>query len=111
MACLSLSVRGVTDQVAGTQAKSILKSSIASSTSLLDLLASSSSSTSTDATSPPLTSILQAIVASHPAEVAKIRAGQDKVVMRLVGVAMKQTGGSADARSVRTALVELIGRT
>ncbi|BGP10425.1 hypothetical protein JCM10049v2_006313 [Rhodotorula toruloides] len=53
-----------------------------------------------------LTALIDSIISSHPLEVSKIRAGQTKVIQRLVGEAMKRSKGRADARRV----AEEIGR-
>ncbi|GJN93385.1 hypothetical protein Rhopal_006439-T1 [Rhodotorula paludigena] len=47
-----------------------------------------------------LAALVDDLVASHPDEVAKIRAGNAKVVQRLVGEAMKRSRGKADAKRV-----------
>jgi Asp-tRNA(Asn)/Glu-tRNA(Gln) amidotransferase B subunit len=41
--------------------------------------------------------------------VAEIRAGKQQAIGRLVGEVMKKAGGSADAKTVREALVAAIG--
>lgn len=44
--------------------------------------------------------LIESLIESHPAEVAKVRAGHTKVLQRLVGAAMKRTKGTADAKRV-----------
>ncbi|KPV74046.1 uncharacterized protein RHOBADRAFT_54611 [Rhodotorula graminis WP1] len=44
--------------------------------------------------------LIDSLIESHPAEVAKVRAGHAKVLQRLVGAAMKRTKGTADAKRV-----------
>ena len=44
--------------------------------------------------------LIDTLIESHPAEVAKVRAGHTKVLQRLVGAAMKRTKGTADAKRV-----------
>jgi len=46
---------------------------------------------------------------AHPAEVARFRAGERKLLGVLVGAAMKAAGGAADAAVVRKALEERLG--
>jgi aspartyl-tRNA(Asn)/glutamyl-tRNA(Gln) amidotransferase subunit B len=47
-------------------------------------------------------------MASLPREVEKVRKGNDKVVMRLVGEVMKVSKGAADARAAHDLLLQLI---
>jgi len=47
---------------------------------------------------------LKEVIDSHPEEVKKIRGGNKKVVMRLVGEVMKRSKGKADAKWVREEL-------
>ena len=47
-----------------------------------------------------IAALIDTLIESHPAEVAKVRAGHTKVLQRLVGAAMKRTKGTADAKRV-----------
>ncbi|BGP02577.1 Glutamyl-tRNAGln amidotransferase [Rhodotorula toruloides ATCC 204091] len=68
---------------------------------------SSSSDAATDSEGDTaFTALIDSLLASHPTEVSKIRAGQTKVIQRLVGEAMKRSRGRADAKRV----AEEIGR-
>jgi glutaminyl-tRNA synthetase len=49
------------------------------------------------------------VLEQHAAEVARYRAGEKKLFGVLVGAAMKATGGSADAATVRQVLTEKLG--
>ncbi len=49
------------------------------------------------------------VLASHAKEVERYRAGEKKLFGVLVGAAMKQTGGAADAAVVRKVLEERLG--
>ncbi len=49
------------------------------------------------------------VLESHPAEVARYRAGEKKLLGVLIGAAMRETQGVADAASVRNALTERLG--
>ncbi|GAA5909736.1 glutamyl-tRNA(Gln) amidotransferase subunit PET112 [Sporobolomyces salmoneus] len=99
------------NKLTGTNAKSLLRDYLASTTapsSETSAPASFSSHLSTVlAASPPPPSatsflpLLLEVIDSHPAEVEKIKKGQTKVVMRLVGEVMKRSGGKADAKWVR----------
>ncbi|GAA5911285.1 hypothetical protein JCM6882_004084 [Rhodosporidiobolus microsporus] len=62
---------------------------------------SSSSASSPSSSSSDLAALIQDVIAALPAEAAKVRAGQEKVLMRLVGEAMKRSRGKADARKVQ----------
>lgn len=61
---------------------------------------SSSSGSGSNNADADLSALVDTLIASHPAEAAKVRAGHDKVVQRLVGAAMKLTRGKADALRV-----------
>ncbi|GAA5892373.1 hypothetical protein JCM8208_005805 [Rhodotorula glutinis] len=67
---------------------------------------SSSSASTTDegaaaaAPDAAFVALIDSLIESHPAEVAKVRAGHTKVLQRLVGAAMKRTKGTADAKRV-----------
>lgn len=108
-------------KVTGTSAKKLLaelvveaheKSDAASSssTSILELLkeknllAMDSSSTS----SSEVETLCQQIISDLPKEAEKVRQGNEKVVMRLVGEAMKRTGGRADAKKAREIFVKML---
>jgi aspartyl-tRNA(Asn)/glutamyl-tRNA(Gln) amidotransferase subunit B len=49
-------------------------------------------------------------IAEHPQAAADVRAGKVQAVGRLVGAAMRASGGAADAAAVRRRLLELLGR-
>ncbi|BGP34413.1 hypothetical protein JCM10296v2_006233 [Rhodotorula toruloides] len=66
----------------------------------------SSSAAEAAAQDDDFTALIDSLIDSHPAEVSKIRAGQTKVIQRLVGEAMKRSRGRADAKRV----AEEIGR-
>ena len=46
------------------------------------------------------------VIRDLPVEADKVRAGQHKVLMRLVGEVMKRTKGKGDARKAREILME-----
>ncbi|GAA5827326.1 hypothetical protein JCM5353_007541 [Sporobolomyces roseus] len=93
-------------RLTGTNAKSFLRSFLSSSSTSSF---SSSLSSLLDSTPPPPSSssfsaLLQEVIDSHPEEVGKIKGGNKKVVMRLVGEVMKRSKGKADAKWVREEL-------
>ena len=49
------------------------------------------------------------VLAAHAREVERYRAGEKKLFGVLVGAAMKETGGAADAALVRKLLEEKLG--
>lgn len=55
-----------------------------------------------------LKALCEAVIAKLPKEAKKVRGGNDKVVMRLVGQVMKDSRGAADAQAARALLLELI---
>lgn len=55
-----------------------------------------------------LKALCEAVIAKLPKEAEKVRGGNDKVVMRLVGQVMKDSRGAADAQAARALLLELI---
>jgi hypothetical protein len=56
-----------------------------------------------------LEAALDRALASRPAEVARYRAGEKKLLGVLLGAAMRETGGAADAAAVRKLLQERLG--
>lgn len=50
----------------------------------------------------------EAAIAKLPKEADKVRKGNEKVVMRLVGEVMKMSEGSADAKRARELLLEIL---
>ena len=55
--------------------------------------------------------LCEATVAALPSEVAAVRAGKEKVLMRLVGDAMRRAAGRADAAEVTAVLRALVATT
>lgn len=55
-----------------------------------------------------LESVCQEVIAKLPKEADKVRKGNDKVVMRLVGEVMKLSKGTADAKKARETLLALL---
>lgn len=55
-----------------------------------------------------MTDLCSAIIRDLPKEAEKVRAGNDKVIMRMVGEAMKRTKGRADAQVVKDVLFSLL---
>ncbi len=49
------------------------------------------------------------MVAALPREAEKVRQGQGKVVMRLVGEVMKRSGGKVDAKKAAEVLRVILG--
>lgn len=93
----------------GTNAKSILKTRISNPTGTsLDLLIKSQSSTSTSSSSNDLQTLCEAVIIDLSDEATKVRAGQEKVLMRLVGEVMKRSKGKADAKKVLIVLKDLL---
>ncbi len=58
--------------------------------------------------SDALRPIVQSVVESHPAEAARFRAGDQKLMGFFVGQVMRRFSGSADPQAVRTLLAELL---
>ncbi|KAM0750553.1 glutamyl-tRNA amidotransferase [Meredithblackwellia eburnea MCA 4105] len=54
-------------------------------------------------------SLCEDVINSLPVESEKVRNGQGKVLMRLVGEVMKRSGGRADAKTVAMMLKKLLG--
>ncbi|GAA5991075.1 hypothetical protein JCM11641_002318 [Rhodosporidiobolus odoratus] len=71
---------------------------------------SSSSSFTPSSSSSDLSPLLDAVILSLPLEAEKVRKGQTKVLMRLVGEAMKVSGGKVDAKRVREGFEERLLR-
>lgn len=59
-------------------------------------------------TADDLKGLCEAVIQKLPKEAEKVRQGNDKVVMRLVGQVMKDSRGAADAQAARALLLELI---
>lgn len=55
-----------------------------------------------------LRALCEAAIAKLPKETEKVRAGNDKVVMRLVGQVMQDSKGAADAKAARQLLLDII---
>ncbi|GAA6036487.1 hypothetical protein JCM8097_003530 [Rhodosporidiobolus ruineniae] len=70
---------------------------------------SSSSSSSSSSATDDLSPLVSAVIAALPAEASKVRAGQTKVLMRMVGEAMKRSKGKADAKKVGEELRRKLG--
>jgi len=51
-----------------------------------------------------LLAAIDQVIAAHPAQVAQVRAGQDKVLGFLVGQVMKATGGKANPQRLNALL-------
>ncbi|BGP42434.1 hypothetical protein JCM10449v2_006439 [Rhodotorula kratochvilovae] len=107
------------EQLTGTEAKTLLGTFVAASSASshpegsfaaeLAALLASRRAPSPSSTADLLAALLDSIIADHPAEVTKIRAGQTKVLQRLVGEAMKRSRGTADARRVGEELRRRLG--
>jgi aspartyl-tRNA(Asn)/glutamyl-tRNA(Gln) amidotransferase subunit B len=54
---------------------------------------------------------VDAVIAEHPDNVEKYRAGEQKVLNFLMGQVMRRTGGKADPAAVRELLIERLGRS
>ena len=52
---------------------------------------------------------VDAVVAAHPAEVARYRGGETKLMGFFVGQVMKRSGGKADPKGVQPVLQERLG--
>ncbi|GAA5933886.1 glutamyl-tRNA(Gln) amidotransferase subunit PET112 [Sporobolomyces koalae] len=98
------------NRLTGTNAKSLLREYLSSftgtsspvpfSTHLSQILSSIPEPPSNDTFTP----IVERVIETHPNEVDKIRKGNIKVIMRLVGQVMKESQGKADAKWVRQEL-------
>ncbi|GAA5860139.1 hypothetical protein JCM8547_009198 [Rhodosporidiobolus lusitaniae] len=64
----------------------------------------SPSSPSSPSSSSDLSTLIAQVIAALPEEAEKVRRGNRKVIMRMVGEAMKRSGGRADAKGVREGL-------
>ncbi|BGP13406.1 hypothetical protein JCM10213v2_001325 [Rhodosporidiobolus nylandii] len=102
-------------RITGTNAKQLLRDYLSSptqSTSFSSFLAPhlSSPSASASSSSPDsdLSDLCARVIEALPQEAAKVRSGQVKVLMRMVGEAMKLSGGKADARKVREGLERML---
>ncbi|GAA5946462.1 hypothetical protein JCM3765_000254 [Sporobolomyces pararoseus] len=94
------------NRLTGTNAKALLRDYLSSSAASTSPPFSSQLSTVLDSSPPPPSAdsflpLILEIIDSHPSEVEKIKKGQTKVVMRLVGELMKRSGGKADAKWAR----------
>ena len=54
---------------------------------------------------------VEEVLAAHPAEVARFREGETKLMAFFVGQVMKQSKGKADPKGVQPVLQERLGRT
>lgn len=52
-----------------------------------------------------LADVVDRVIAAHPKEVARYRAGEEQLLTFLIGMVMKETGGSADAKTARNLLL------
>lgn len=55
-----------------------------------------------------LATVCSAVIAALPKEADSVRKGNERVVMRLVGQVMKDTGGAADAKEARAILLNML---
>ena len=62
------------------------------------------------ATRDTLFPLCEAVAAAHPDDIAAVRRGRDKAIMRLVGQVMRRAHGRADAALAGTLLREIIAR-
>lgn len=98
----------------GTSAKSLLRTFLSSSPSTrptLDSLIASNATTPAPAdgsADEALKALCAGVVEALPVEAAKVRAGQEKVLMRMVGEVMKRSKGRADAKKVGEQLKEML---
>jgi aspartyl-tRNA(Asn)/glutamyl-tRNA(Gln) amidotransferase subunit B len=74
----------------------------------LDLLSYSSTTPSETSASQDLTELCQQAIDALPSEIAAIRAGRTNVLNKVVGWAMKQTRGKADANALRDTLKSIL---
>lgn len=95
---------------AGTSAKTLLRTFLASPAPTPELLAELLVKHQTPATSTgELEAMCREVVESLPKEAEKVRQGQGKVVMRLVGEVMKRSGGKVDAKKAGEVLRGILG--
>lgn len=85
--------------------KHVVTEPVAASTSLHSLLANLGLAPSSP---DDLAATCEAVITKLPKEAERVRQGNDKVVMRLVGEVMKMSKGSADARRAREVLLEML---
>lgn len=62
----------------------------------------------TPSSSDDLKALCEDVVQKLPKEAERVRNGNEKVVMRLVGEVMKLSKGSADAKRAREVLLEML---
>ncbi|BEJ00419.1 hypothetical protein CcaverHIS631_0502760 [Cutaneotrichosporon cavernicola] len=94
-------------KINGTTGRNVLKHVVSSGSSgnldsLLQELGLASDSTG------DLDGLCQEVIAKLPKEADKVRKGNEKVVMRLVGEVMKMSKGTADAKRAREVLLALL---
>lgn len=94
----------------GTTGRNVLKHVIGngSSGSSLDALLQELGLAPSSESADILETICQEVIAKLPKEADKVRKGNDKVVMRLVGEVMKMSKGTADAKRAREVLLGLL---
>lgn len=98
----------------GTSAKALLRTFLFSPTSTepsLDSLIASNATTPAPAdgsADEALNALCADVIETLPVEAAKVRAGQEKVLMRMVGEVMKRSKGRADAKKVGERLKEML---
>ncbi|ORY78007.1 GatB/GatE catalytic domain-domain-containing protein [Leucosporidium creatinivorum] len=103
-----------TGSLTGTSAKSLLRTFLSSPPSTrpsLDSLIASNATTPSPAdgsADEALNALCADVIEALPVEAAKVRAGQEKVLMRMVGEVMKRSKGRADAKKVGERLKELL---
>jgi Asp-tRNA(Asn)/Glu-tRNA(Gln) amidotransferase B subunit len=94
-------------RLTGTNAKTILRTFLLSpsSRSMSSLITAQLFSSPSIA---EIASLCTAVITDLPVEAAKVREGQQNVLMRLVGEVMKRSGGKADAKKVAEVLREAL---
>jgi aspartyl-tRNA(Asn)/glutamyl-tRNA(Gln) amidotransferase subunit B len=97
-------VRGTVNEPA---AKRLLVAAIDSSESVEELLERLDLTQVTD--SAAIQTLVADVLSEHPAEVERLRAGEEKLLRFLVGQVMKRSGGKADPALVNKILVRLLG--
>ncbi|GAA5887259.1 hypothetical protein JCM16303_007393 [Sporobolomyces ruberrimus] len=95
----------IENKLTGTNAKSLLRDYLASHSSSSPSFSSHLSQILASTPPPPSATsflpLILSIIDSHPKEVEKIKKGQTKVIMRMVGQLMKESQGKADAQWAR----------
>jgi aspartyl-tRNA(Asn)/glutamyl-tRNA(Gln) amidotransferase subunit B len=96
-------------KINGTTGRNVLKHVVGSGSSgkNLDALLQDLGLVTSDSASS-LADLCQAVIAKLPKEADKVRKGNEKVVMRLVGEVMKMSKGTADAKVAHATLLDLL---